>query len=115
MIRQTQWWPIAASFLPYMGLALYDGWMHEKARRVPTVEQGLHAVLALSILALVGGIAMHTPAVAWVALGVFVVASLVDEFGFHRELARRERGVHVAAWAAMALFVAVAYGRGALT
>jgi hypothetical protein len=114
MIRQPQWWFVGASFLPYLALALYDGWMHEKARRVPMVEQGLHAVLALSIIALVTGMVLDAQRVAWAALAVFVLAALADEFGFHGALSRRERGVHFAAWAALALFVIAAYRWGAL-
>jgi hypothetical protein len=113
MIRQPQWWFVGASFLPYLALALYDGWMHEKARRVPIVEQGLHAALALSIIALVTGMALDAQRVAWTALAVFVVSTLADELGFHRGLPRRERGVHFAAWSALALFVVAAHRWGA--
>lgn len=71
-------------------------------------------VLALSIVALVAGMVQGAPRVAWTALAVFGVATLADEFGFHRMLSRRERGVHFAAWAALALFVVAAHRWGAL-
>ena len=35
--------------LPYLAAAGVDAWMHERGRRVPRVEQLLHAALAVAM------------------------------------------------------------------
>jgi hypothetical protein len=42
-----------------------------------------------------------------VGLAVFVPLTVLDELGFHRAIARSERRVHLAAYAALAVFIAV--------
>ncbi len=108
-MTSSHWWFAGASFLPYFSLALYDGWMHEKARKVPRIEQALHAVLAISLCSFVLALIFNWPFVFKFALSSFVLASIADEFGFHRYISKRERRVHFAAWAALAFFVLVAY------
>lgn len=103
---------LAFALLPYLGLAAWDGWLHEKARRVPRVEQALHGVLGLSFVALLFGVFAERPAWVVPALAVFAVAACADEFGFHASLERRERRLHHAAYACFAGFVALGVGLG---
>lgn len=105
---------LTLSLLPYLGLAAYDGWLHEKARRVPRIEQGLHALIAIAVVTAVGAIFLHRAPLAWSALAVFLLAEIADEVGFHALLSRRERRVHFAAYACFAGFVATALWLGAL-
>jgi hypothetical protein len=103
-----------ASLVPYLALSAYDGWLHEKARRVPRVEQGLHAILAVSAATFIFSLFTGRAPFALPALAVFAVAACADEFGFHGALAYRERRLHHVAYASFAAFVAVAVGVGAL-
>ena len=56
MLDTAQKGILFASLVPYLGLSAYDGWLHEKARRVPRLEQGLHALLFVSAVALIYGL-----------------------------------------------------------
>ena len=103
-----------ASLLPYLALSAYDGWLHEKARRVPRMEQVLHATLALSAATLIYALFFDRPWLAVPALAVFVPAACADEFGFHGLLEQRERRLHHVAYASFAAFVLVASWLGAL-
>jgi hypothetical protein len=103
-----------ASLLPYLALSAYDGWLHEKARKVPRAEQALHATLFVSAAALIFGVFTARPWFALVGLVGFAPAACADEFGFHGMLERRERRLHHVAYACFAGFVAVAAGLGAL-
>ena len=38
---------LSAALTPYLGFIAVDAWMHEKARRVPIVEQWLHAGIVI--------------------------------------------------------------------
>jgi hypothetical protein len=105
---------LLASLLPYLALAGYDGWLHEKARKVPRAEQALHAAIALSLVALCAGLFLDFARWVLPALAAFVLAAAVDELGFHAPLERRERRLHHAAYACFALFAAVAWQFGAL-
>ena len=103
-----------ASLVPYLALSAYDGWLHEKARRVPRVEQLLHAALALSAIAIIAGLFTHRAWLAVPALAVFAPAAIADEWGFHGPLERRERRLHHVAYASFAGFLLVAAWLGAL-
>jgi len=105
---------LALAFLPYLALALFDGWLHEKARRVPKFEQALHALIAMAVITLLSGIFGGRSWLAWPALAVFVSAAAWDELGFHRQLAARERRLHYVAYLCFGGFVGVALWRGAL-
>lgn len=96
---------LALGFAPYAALAGYDGWLHEKARRVPRVEQALHAVLAVAMLAFVVLVIRAEIVAGLVVFAVFAVVLLIDELGFHAELDRRERRIHWSADAALLGFV----------
>ena len=96
---------LSLSVAPYVALVAADAWMHEKARRVPLIEQCLHLGIGLSVgsflvLAFLGHV---TPALT--ALGLTAVLMSADELGFHRGLSRRERLLHAAAAASLMLFV----------
>jgi len=97
------------SFLPYMSLAAYDGWLHEKSRKVPMLEQCFHALVAIALIVLVWSLFSHHPAFAIPALCIFAIAALVDEIGFHKMLENRERRLHHMAYACFAIFVATAF------
>jgi hypothetical protein len=96
---------LALGFAPYVALAGYDGWLHEKARVVPRVEQVLHALLALTLIAFVVFVVRAQTFWALVSLGGFSVALLADEFGYHAHLARHERRIHWLADSALLCFV----------
>jgi hypothetical protein len=96
---------LALVLLPYASLALYDGWLHERARRVPRIEQWLHAGAFCSLIVFVGAAFRAQTQLALVALAVFAPIAATDEFGFHAQLAQRERRVHFAAYAALCVFV----------
>jgi len=98
---------LGLALVPYAALAGFDGWLHEKARRVPPTEQVLHAISALSLVGFVVLVFRASDAAAMAMLVVYGVSASLDEFGFHAHLDRRERRVHFASYAAMALFIAV--------
>lgn len=88
---------------PYALLSGYDAlFLHERARRVPRVEQALHAGLAVSLLVFLYGVFAQHTIVAVAALGVLLVLLAADELGFHRLLPPFERRIHAAA--ALSLF-----------
>jgi len=103
---------LGVALLPYLILAGIDAWLHEKSRRVPRVEQALHAGEAVSLFVFVGSAFGARTLLAASALGVFLVLAGADEFGFHGHLAARERRIHFAAYAALLLFVLVWRGVG---
>lgn len=105
---------MAAALVPYLALAGYDGWLHEKARQVPRVEKILHALLAVAGVVMVCALFKDRPDVATIALAVFAAATVWDEAGFHGPLAARERRLHFAAYACLSGFLGVAAWRGAL-
>lgn len=96
---------LALAFAPYATLAGYDGWLHEKARSVPRVEQALHAGLAIALIAFGVFVVRAQTLPALIALGLFAIILLFDELGFHAPLAWRERRVHWLADTALAGFV----------
>jgi hypothetical protein len=99
------WLGLAA--IPYLGLVAVDAWMHERARRVPGLERIIHYTSAIALLAFLAGAfsARHSLAVA--GLAVFAPLTVLDEIGFHRGIERRERRVHLAAYVALTVFIAV--------
>ena len=109
----TQKQLLLLGFVPYLSLALYDGWLHEKARRVPWREQLLHGSVFASLVTLWWGL-LREPRAVWPALAVFALAAFFDEFGYHGMLAARERRLHFAAYASFAGFVSWAAWLGAL-
>lgn len=114
MLSAAQKAVLFASLVPYLALSAWDGWLHEKARRVPRIEQALHALLAMSAAALVFGAFTGRPLVAVIGLAVFAPAAIADEAGFHGQLEHRERRLHHVAYACFAAFVGVAAWLGAL-
>lgn len=98
---------LSLALAPYLGFVAVDVWMHEKARRVPRVEQWLHggiivAIGTFIILAFLG---------ADIAAGILLLLSLplmaVDEIGFHAHLSRREKLVHLAEGLSLIVFITV--------
>jgi hypothetical protein len=98
---------LGIGLVPYLGTAGIDAWMHERARKVPRLEQVLHAALAITFTAFAVYIFLrrNVPAIAWLA--AFVLCLVFDELGYHRGLAANERRVHVISWAALLLFIGV--------
>lgn len=98
---------LSLGVLPYLGCAALDAWMHEKHRRVPRVEQWLHLGIGVGI----GGFLLAAFAANnAIALGLLIAGGIfmaVDELGFHKELAARERNLHAVAALALLFFVGV--------
>ena len=98
---------LSIALAPYLGFVAIDAWMHEKARRVPRVEQWLHAGIALAI----GTFFVLAFSGADIAAGILLVLSLplmaVDEIGFHGHLSKRERLVHLAEGLSLIVFITV--------
>jgi hypothetical protein len=103
---------LSVALLPYLALAGFDAWLHEKSRHVPRVEQALHAGAAISLFAFIAAAFASAPVVAAIALAAFLGCAGVDEFGFHAPLPARERRVHFASYVALALFVLVWWSHG---
>lgn len=114
MIPNTTVILLWAAFCPYLALALYDGWLHEKARRVPKLEQLSHALIAVSVVALWVGLIREQTLLARGALTVFAVTAFVDEWYYHGPLDRRERRLHFVAYGCFAGFIAVVAALGRL-
>ncbi len=98
---------LGIGLVPYLGAAGVDAWMHERARKVPLVEQLFHAALAIAFTAFAIFVFLRrdVPALAWLA--AFVVCLVFDELGYHRGLAANERRVHIISWAALLFFIGV--------
>jgi hypothetical protein len=92
---------------PYLGFALYDGYLHDHARRVPRAEQLAHAILGISVATFLFCAFTDRTVVATVSLSIFLLAYSIDEFVFHAGIASHERSIHAAAMTALALFVVV--------
>lgn len=96
---------MALALVPYATLAGIDTWMHEKSRRVPKVEQVLHALAGVLLIAFVVCVFSGRNSAGIVAFVAFAFVAFADEFGFHRHLSSRERMVHFASYGALAIFV----------
>ena len=98
---------LSLAVAPYLGFVAVDAWMHEKARRVPTVEQCLHIaiVVALGAFFIAAFVGANTYAMALLALSLPLMAA--DELGFHAHLSRRERLVHLAEGLSLIVFISV--------
>ena len=97
---------LAIALVPYVALAGVDFWMHERGRRVPRVEQWVHAGLAAVMAAFLTAVFTGRSPLALAALAVFVALLAWDELSFHEAIAASERRVHAMSWAALAGFVA---------
>lgn len=104
---------LAAAFCPYLGLALYDGWLHESARKVPMAEQVSHAAIALAVTTLLLGVFTGRAGLARLGLIIYIAATVVDEGRFHGALPAHERRLHFLAYACFAAFVGAAWALGA--
>jgi hypothetical protein len=98
---------LGIGLLPYLGTAGIDAWMHERARKVPLVEQGFHAALAITFTAFAACVFLRRSAPAGVCLAAFVLCLVCDEWGYHRGLGANERRVHGISWAALLLFIGI--------
>ena len=96
---------LGMALMPYAIFAGVDTWLHERSRRVPRIEQMLHAGLAISLIVFLTAVFSARTMIALIALCVFVVLEVFDEFGFHRHLEARERRIHFAAYVALLAFV----------
>ncbi|MFM5916575.1 MAG: hypothetical protein ACKOOL_03465 [Novosphingobium sp.] len=105
-------WLIFASFAPYLSVAAYDGWLHEKARRVPFAEQCFHAAAALSLPVLLWALLTGRTSFAIAALAVFALAALIDELRFHGPLPHHERRLHFLGYVCFAGFAVITWQRG---
>jgi hypothetical protein len=105
-------WVIFASFAPYLAVAAYDGWLHEKARRVPFAEQCFHAAAALSLPVLLWALYAGKHELAIASVAVFAVAASIDEVRFHGLLPQHERRLHFLGYVFFAWFAVAAWLRG---
>jgi hypothetical protein len=96
---------LGAALAPYITLVSVDAWMHERARRVPRLEQILHYAAALLFLGFVIAVFRESSPLALALLAAFALVAAWDELGFHRLLDARERRIHFVSYAALALFV----------
>jgi hypothetical protein len=115
MLDAGQKWTLLLSIIPYLCLAIYDGWLHERARRVPLAEQVFHGAAFVSFATLMLELFLDRSRLVLPALAVFALAALADELGFHGGLARRERWLHFAAYGCFAGFIVIAARIGALS
>jgi hypothetical protein len=97
---------LGLALLPYLAAAAVDAWMHERGRRVPRVEQFVHAGLAAAMVVFLTAVFAARPLFATGALAAFLALVVWDEAGFHGSIGARERSVHAVSWAALAAFVA---------
>ena len=98
---------LGLALVPYLAAAGVDAWMHERGRKVPRLEQWIHAGLAVAMAAFLLLVFRAAVMPALAALAVFVLLVAWDELAFHGGIARSERRVHMASWVALAVFVAV--------
>jgi hypothetical protein len=98
---------LIAALAPYLSLALYDGYLHDRVRRVPKPEQLAHAILGITIALFLFGAFSQRIFLATICLTIFLATYSVDEFVFHRGIAKHERMIHAAAMSALAFFVVV--------
>ena len=97
---------LGLALLPYLAAAGVDAWMHERGRKVPRVEQWIHAGLALGMAAFLAAVFAARNPWALAALAVFGVLLAWDEIAYHQAIAANERRVHALSWVALAGFVA---------
>lgn len=112
MLNAGQNYALLLAMTPYLCLALYDGWLHERSRRVPLAEQAVHALAVLSVATLTIGLFFDRPRWVLPAIIGFGVVTAADEVGFHGGLPRRERLLHFAAYACFGGFCLVALHMG---
>jgi len=103
----TQLPVLGLALTPYLALVSIDAWMHEASRQVPRVERWLHYSAGALFLGFLIALFRDATDLALVLFGTFAALTVWDAVGFHRNLAVRERRVHFAAYAALALFVCV--------
>ena len=103
----TQLPQLGVALAPYVVLVSIDAWMHEASRRVPRVERWLHYSAGALFLGFLTALFRDSTALAVTLFSAFVVLTVWDALEFHRNLAPRERRVHFAAYAALALFLCV--------
>lgn len=88
---------LSVALLPYLLVAGWDAYLHERVRKVPTVEKWVHALLAVLLLAFVSAVFTARTQLALVLLAAFALVAVWDAFGFHALLSRHERRVHAVA------------------
>src|SRR5438128_8063093 len=98
---------LGLALLPYLAAAGVDAWMHERARRVPRVEQWVHAGLASAMGVFLVAAFAAVPVAAFSALAAFAVLLAWDEIAFHGSIGATERRIHAMSWVALAGFVGV--------
>ena len=98
---------LGVALTPYLALVSIDAWMHEVSRQVPRVERWLHYSAGALFLGFLIALFRDSTALALTLFGMFAALTVWDAVGFHRDLAVRERRVHFAAYAALALFMGV--------
>ncbi len=98
---------LGLALLPYLAVAGVDAWRHERGRRVPRVEQWVHAGLATAMAVFLAAVFAAVPPAAFGALAAFALLLAWDEIAFHGSIGATERRVHAMSWLALAAFVGV--------
>jgi len=98
---------LSLALVPYVSLALVDGWMHEKDRQVPRVEQWFHAAIFLFIGSFLVAVFLGHNMLAVAALICGIPCLAIDEIKFHGELPAKERRIHFLADGALAVFILI--------
>lgn len=96
---------LGAALTPYLVMVSIDAWMHEASRQVPRVERWLHYSAGALFLGFLVALFRDATVLAMALFAAFIVLTIWDAVGFHRHLAARERRVHFAAYAALAVFL----------
>lgn len=82
---------------PYLGLVLIDGWIHEKYRRVPMLELGIHIGIFISVSSFILFAFLGETTLCGIAILIAIPLLAVDEFKFHGGISVIERRIHYAA------------------
>lgn len=112
------WWRavfVPAFLLPYAYFGLQDNLHHVRRRRVAWTERILHAAIVLSLFTVVPQAIFGSRSIMLVGLLLFLVARVLDEICFHRNLSGEESALHAKTHFAFLAFVVLGMGVDYLT
>lgn len=101
---------IAAALVPFLAYAARDQLLHLRIRKVPLLENVIHAVLAVLLTGVIGeAFTFDSRGVIFGAIA-FVATGALDEFVYHRGIPEQESDVHAKEHFALLGFIVVALG-----
>ena len=101
---------IAAALAPFLFFAVRDQVLHLTIRRVPVLENVIHAALAILLTFVIArSFQFDTRGVIFGAIA-FVVTGALDEYIYHRRIPEQESDVHAKEHFALLGFIVVALG-----